>query len=241
MLLRLIIAGALLIAIFALMRWFTRTAPEKVAAQLRTAAVVGVIVILLVLAATGRLNWLFALIGSAISAAIPLVRRLVPMLRFTPMLQQVAGRFRSSGPEGLRTRLLHGVADPGTGKLVVNIIDGPFKGYRLDQLSEAQLLQLHEQCKRLDPQGCALVEAHLDQVHAHWRESGPNSSRRPAGTDSMSQDEAREVLGLDPDASREDIIAAHRRLIQKLHPDRGGTSYLASRINKAKDVLLADA
>jgi DnaJ-class molecular chaperone len=55
----------------------------------------------------------------------------------------------------------------------------------------------------------------------------------------MSREEALSILGLKADAGREDIIAAHRRLMQKVHPDRGGSDYMAAQINKAKDILLA--
>ena len=54
----------------------------------------------------------------------------------------------------------------------------------------------------------------------------------------MSPDEAREVLGLKPGHTKEDVIQAHRRMMQKAHPDRGGSNYLAAQINKAKDTLL---
>ena len=81
-------------------------------------------------------------------------------------------------------------------------------------------------------------------MHAIWqrfsghRQSGPRSSRQSPGTASMSVEEALEVLGLQPGASKEEIVTAHKRLMQKIHPDKGGSGYLARRINQAKDVLL---
>ena len=61
----------------------------------------------------------------------------------------------------------------------------------------------------------------------------------PPGRHAMSLDEAREVLGLKSGHTKEDVIQAHRRMMQKVHPDRGGSDYLAAQINKAKDTLLA--
>ncbi len=59
------------------------------------------------------------------------------------------------------------------------------------------------------------------------------------GKQQMTTEEAMEVLALKPDYSKEDVIKAHRRMMQKVHPDRGGSDYLAAQINQAKDVLLA--
>jgi curved DNA-binding protein CbpA len=55
----------------------------------------------------------------------------------------------------------------------------------------------------------------------------------------MSRAEALKVLGLQDGASADDVRAAHRRLMLQNHPDKGGTDYIAAKINEAKDVLLA--
>ena len=61
----------------------------------------------------------------------------------------------------------------------------------------------------------------------------------PAAADQMDRQEALKVLGLAENPSREEVIAAHRRLMQKVHPDHGGSTYLAQQLNEAKRVLLA--
>ena len=88
-----------------------------------------------------------------------------------------------------------------------------------------------------------VVLNHAPQLHRLWVLFGAEKARRrqepgPRRGSKMSQDEAWEVLGLKPGASREDITLAHRKLIAKLHPDKGGSDYLAAQINLAKKVLL---
>ena len=107
-------------------------------------------------------------------------------------------------------------------------------------MSLEQLLLLLEECSD-DEESLALLQAYLDRVHGdEWRQqAGPREQRQqPGPSDEMNREEALQVLGLSADASEEEIIEAHRRLMQKMHPDRGGSAYLAAKINLAKDTLL---
>jgi len=102
------------------------------------------------------------------------------------------------------------------------------------------LLQLLKECKD-DGESVALLQAYLDRVHTDtWQQqAGAQGQQQTASAPSeMSRDEALQILGLSSEASATEIIEAHRRLMQKLHPDRGGSAYLAARINLAKDTLL---
>jgi hypothetical protein len=142
------------------------------------------------------------------------------------------------------TKYLNVVADANTGKLYGTVLAGRFRNRRLTELSLEQLLEVREQCRRDDADATLLIEAYLDQVYgAAWKQKsqgGPFAGPRQANTtDSvMSRAEAYEVLGLQPGADDAEIREAHHRLMMRLHPDQGGSDYLAMRINQAKDVLL---
>ena len=121
------------------------------------------------------------------------------------------------------------------------VLEGTFAGKQLHELDLEDLVKLFRECRMADEESAALIQAYLDRVHGEvWRaKAGARTNYRPPpGAGKMTHEEAYQVLGLAPGASREEIIEAHRRLMQKLHPDRGGSDYLAAMINQAKDMLL---
>ncbi len=244
-----VVAGAAL-----LVHWILKEDPKKVARYLRRGAVWGAVIAVLLLTATGRLHWLFALVASA----IPFLGRLLSLLRYVPILSQIytlvqntrAARAGTVGPGGagsggrsqVESRYLRMSLDHDSGELDGVVLGGQFVGQPLSALSEEQLIKLYEECHREDAESAALLQAYLDRTHGEeWREhvaAGASQAGYPPSGSQMSRQEASEVLGVADDATREQIIDAHRRLMQKLHPDRGGSTYLAAKINQAKDILL---
>ena len=153
----------LIIALFFGVRWFRKTPPDIVARHIRMLGVILLAIILIFLAATGRLNWIFAVVGILFAF---LMRMLPVIVRLAPELHKVWFLFK-----GVRPKTSH-------------------------------------------------------QTHSK------------TGSQTMSSEEAYDILGLSSGATKQQVILAHRKLIQKIHPDRGGNTYLASKINLAKQVLI---
>ena len=206
-------------------------------------AAIGIVTLGLMYLST-RFHWSFLLFGLA-----PLLPRLMVALN-----RAKAARGPTPGSTSrVETGRLRMTIDHDTGALSGEVLGGAYRGRTLDSLSEAELLALLSECRREDPESARLLEAYLDRrVGAGWRDGdgagdptgGAQGTGGGAGTGTgtgdtpMTAAQALEILGLGPDATREAIVSAHRRLIQKLHPDRGGSGYLAAQINRAKDVLL---
>jgi hypothetical protein len=158
----------------------------------------------------------------------------------------------TSGPWGASTRRSRGQSsrietdhlemelDHDTGEMRGRVLKGLFKDRDIANLSPTDMALLWQDCRHTDPQSAQLVEAYLDRVHPSWREDmargESDMSRGPDGR--MDVEEALDILGLKRGADAEDIRRAHRNLMLKLHPDRGGSTYLAAKINEAKDVAL---
>lgn len=253
---RLVLFGALLVALMLFLRWFSRTPPQQVARVLKRAALYGGIGLVILLALTGRLNPVFA----ALAAAVPLVIRAVSLLRVLPAIQQVlrtlgglglpggvgagtgSGGAGGAGTSSIRTRFLEMTLDHKSGQMDGLVLEGPYQGRTLTSLGLDQLLDLLRRCRTEDPQSAAVLEAFLDRAHGDaWRDGATGGGAGPAAVSgSMNREEALAILGLAAGADEGEVRDAHRRLMQKLHPDRGGSDYLAAKLNEAKRVLLGD-
>jgi hypothetical protein len=130
--------------------------------------------------------------------------------------------------------------DHGSGAMSGTVLAGVHAGKAVEGLSRPELLALRQELLRDDPDGAALLEAYLDRRFAGWGETdqGQRQRRGGAGDGAMTSGEAYEVLGLPEGAGAAEIIRAHRALMKKLHPDHGGSTALAARVNQAKDVLM---
>jgi DnaJ-domain-containing protein 1 len=123
------------------------------------------------------------------------------------------------------------------------VLAGHHEGKVLSAMGLAELKQLYRELPG-DPESRQLLETYLDGRFPVWREHaeadrGDGLGVSP-GSGAMTKEEAYKILGLEAGAAATDVRKAHRRLMQRLHPDLGGTSFLAARINEAKDVLLSD-
>lgn len=194
---------------------------------------------------TGRLGWAVF----AISALIPMLLRARSVYRAARNFSRMTGAGQGA-PSGqtsdVDTRFLRMGLDHDTGDVWGEVIDGPYKGRRLDDMTQWEKLDLLRHCWAEDEASARVLEAYLDRVHPDWRdraeEAGPQAgggadTSRPGA---MTRDQALAVLGLAEGASRQEIKAAYQRIISGLHPDHGGSDYLAAQVNEAKAVLLGD-
>ncbi len=150
-----------------------------------------------------------------------------------------AGAPDPDASSGVESAWLRMELDHATGALDGLVLQGRDRGKRLSELDPNALADLLGTLRIEDGEGAQLLEAYLDRVHPEWRGGGGQAeTAAPAGEGPMSRAEAARLLGVAETASVEEIKAAHRRLMLKVHPDHGGSDYLAAKINQAKATLL---
>ena len=194
---------------------------------------------------TGRMHFLVA-IGAAV---LPFLSKLLPLIKYIPILrnfyqQRKATKQPDKGKVStVETSLFIMTLNHDTGHMDGEVLSGEFSEKKLSELSSEQLLDLYRLTKNNHPDSLSILEAYLDREKGeNWRQDYEESAQaQPTQntTNEMNTSEAYDILGLENGANREEIINAHRKLIQKLHPDRGGNNYLAAKLNQAKEHLLS--
>jgi hypothetical protein len=224
------------LVVLALLLWalhaFTKVKPQTAAVVLKTGGGLGALAVAGLLGARGRLD-----------IAIPLGLTGLGLLGWLPWsIPGLGARMRKSAGQVSRVRsaFVEMELDHDTGTMRGRILAGRHEGAALDALDMATLAGF---LPDIDEESRSLLMAYLDRREPLWRENAQadataGSSRRGWSTGKMTEEEAYQILGVQPGASAKDIGLAHRSLMKKLHPDQGGSTYLAARVNEAKDVLL---
>ncbi len=234
-----ILLGLLAVAVL-VARWFARANPASVSRTLKIAGLAGLVALGGWLVLTGKLAGLFA-VAAGLAPWIARALRLHALWRGMRQFgsRMAGGRASAGNTSAVETRFLSMTLDHDSGALDGVVTAGRFQGRALSSLDAAQALDLWRDVQS-DPQSAQVLEAWLDRTWPDWRGrggAGPDHDGPPAGG-AITRDEAWEILGLAPGATPDEIKAAHRRLMRQVHPDHGGSTWLAARINQARDLLL---
>ena len=211
--------------------------PKKLS-KLAGGAAIALLSVLLLLTATGRLHWLAAVLA----AALPFARWIFGLVAGPLIGNWLRGAFNRPAAAGaapprastVATDDLRMTLEHETGEMDGEALTGSLAGQRLSSLDLDAIQAWRGELANAD--SLQLLDAYLDRRFPDWREAPQDEAPPPSGE--MDSDQALAVLGLATGASEKEIVAAHRRLMQKLHPDRGGTDYLAATLNRAKAVLV---
>jgi hypothetical protein len=224
------------VAVLILLLWaskaFSKADPKQAARLVRTMGGAGALIFAV-----------FLLFRGEIGVAIPVGAFGLGLLGWVTMWPaSLAGRTQKSTGQvsRVRTAFLEMELDHDSSAMRGRIIAGPHAGVALDALDPPTLIAL---LGEIDGDSRDLLAAYLDRREPSWREhaqgdAGAGSGRRSAGSGKMTEEEAYQILGIQPGAGTDEISRAHRSLMKKLHPDQGGSTYLAARVNEAKEVLL---
>jgi hypothetical protein len=219
-----------------LVRAFVLADPKVLVQVLRYTAAAGLGIVSVLLLVTGRMAPAFFLGSMAWGLATG--GRIWPA-----GLPHISGGRRrpnqaSGASSSVRAAWVEMQLDHDTGEMNGSVLKGSHAGSSLDQLGRDELATLYQEAAGEDPESGRLIEAYLDRRFGpEWR-SGERQHGGAQEHAAMSRDEALKILGLKDGASEDEIRSTHRRLMMQIHPDRGGSDYLAAKINQARDVLL---
>ncbi len=230
----LLLALVLVALVLLALRWLATVPAAELARAIRTFIAVFASLLGAGLAYAGRVGLALA----ALAAAVVALRSLWRARRPADPMEEDSGA-QDAEPTRAVTDWLEMELDPASARVDGRVRRGRFAGSRLSALTLDELLTLREELGAQDPESVTLLEAYLDRRDPAWRARLHERARSEAAPgDAMDEATAYAILGLEPGASEEAIKAAHRRLMARIHPDHGGSEYLARQLNLARDVLL---
>lgn len=233
------------------MRWYANADPATLKRALKWAGVIVLGIVALFLAVTGRFAAAFGLVMGIVAFGWRLFNMIAMVRQMTGLFGGLGG-FGSFGGAGqassgqtstVESAYLRMILDHDSGRMDGEVLEGQFKGRALSVMVLEDLLVLRQEISA-DHDSLSLLEAYLDRAHVGWRDEPgaaggeQQDSKSAQSIGPMTRDEAYRVLGLKPGSDAKSIKAAYRKLMTKLHPDTGGSAYLAAKINEAKDILL---
>ncbi len=217
--------------------------------KLVTALIACVVLLLVITQKVHVLGFLLASLIPILRGGLPLAIRFFPLIR--QLMQQFYQRKQFQQPEAntahspdystVHTHLLKMKLNHSTASLSGEVLKGPFAGRTLESLNTTELTDLFKQAQNENDESIELLITYLEKRYGpDWQNHVQVQNTHSTGQNSysMTTEEAYDILGIQPNATEKDIVAAHRKLMQKLHPDRGGNTYLAAKINQAKTVLM---
>lgn len=238
-----ILGIGVLIGFILIARWYATADPKVALKALKWGALGLFFIIAAFFVFTGRLSWAFM----SLPVLLPWLLRARSVARtakaFSRMSQARAGNTRGETSD-VETRFFHMTLDHDSGDMTGTVQEGAHKGKQIDTLTTAQLVKLLVECQSEDMDSARVLEAYLDRNRPDWHDRVHVHDGTETGAQTqksaMDRAEALLVLGLTDGATAKDIKEAHRKLISGMHPDHGGSDYLAAQINQAKDILLGD-
>ena len=241
----LVLGVAILVGLILAARWYVSAPPSSILKFIKWVAIAALIFLGVVLILTRNFMWA----AFALPALLPWFLRARQAARMAKNWSRMAGTgaggtgTASGQTSEIETRFLKMYLDHDSGEMNGDVIFGQFAGKTLRGLALQDLIALLGECRE-DEQSVQVLAAYLDRYHADdWRDmAGLAASEGDVGSGvssgSITAEEAYQVLGLEAGASTEEIREAHKKLMSKIHPDHGGSTYLATKINQAKDFLL---
>jgi len=247
----LLVGIAVLIGMILFVRWYTTADPKAALSALKWIGIILFIVIAGFFIFSGRLGWAFM----GLPVLLPWLMRARALARAAKAFSRMS-QARAGAPSGetsdVETRFFDMTLNHDTGEMFGTVREGKFKGQEVSGLTTAQLIELLSECRREDLDSTRVLEAYLDRNRPDWHDfvdeptsshssgSGSGSGSGSSPNSTMDRAQALQVLGLNEGATRDEIKATHRKLIAGMHPDHGGSDFLAAQINQAKDILLGD-